>query len=132
ISAAIPHALDAVCLKAMAATPEDRYASAQDLAADVERWLADEPVSVGREPLPVRARRWVKRHRTLATAVAAAGVVGATVLTVYSARIARKNHELTELHAKEQTARQTAERHLDRNWKSLRGMVGFTVLSPQH
>ena len=43
-------ALEAVCLKAMALRPEDRYASAPALADDVERWLADEPVSAWREP----------------------------------------------------------------------------------
>ena len=43
-------ALEAVCLKAMALTPEDRYASCRALAEDVERWLADEPVTAWREP----------------------------------------------------------------------------------
>ena len=35
-----PTALEAICLKAMALQPRDRYESAQALAADVERWLA--------------------------------------------------------------------------------------------
>ena len=47
----IDPALEAVCLKAMALEPEDRYAIAAALADDVERWLADEPVSAWREPL---------------------------------------------------------------------------------
>ena len=38
-------ALEAVCLKAMALKPEDRYAIARALAEDVERWMADEPVT---------------------------------------------------------------------------------------
>jgi len=38
-------ALEAVCLKAMAQKPEERYASPRALAADIERWLADEPGS---------------------------------------------------------------------------------------
>ena len=38
-------ALEAVCLKAMATKPEDRYAGGRALADDVERWMADEPVS---------------------------------------------------------------------------------------
>ena len=48
---AIPRALEAVCLKAMATEPEDRYATARALAEDIERWLADEPVTAWREPL---------------------------------------------------------------------------------
>ena len=68
--------LEAVCLKAMAAKPEDRYGSCKALAADVERWLADEPVTARPEPLAEKARRWVKKHRTLVTAAGVALVVG--------------------------------------------------------
>jgi serine/threonine protein kinase/formylglycine-generating enzyme required for sulfatase activity len=65
-------ALEAVCLKAMARKPDDRYASARALADDIERWLADEPVTAWHEPRSVQALRWVKVHRTLVTSVAAA------------------------------------------------------------
>lgn len=58
----IPGALDAICLKAMAHNPRHRYASAQHLADDVEKWLADDPVSAWSEPWSERARRWVGRH----------------------------------------------------------------------
>jgi serine/threonine protein kinase len=54
----IAPALEAICLKAMARDPEDRYASPQALADDLEHWLADEPVSAWREPVSVWARRW--------------------------------------------------------------------------
>jgi serine/threonine-protein kinase len=37
----VPKALEVVCCKAMALKPEDRYATAQELAGEVERWLAD-------------------------------------------------------------------------------------------
>ena len=49
----IPRPLEAICLKAMALTPEDRYNSAVDLAGDLEDWMAGEPVSAWREPWPV-------------------------------------------------------------------------------
>ncbi len=64
----VPRALEAICLKAMAIRPEERYPSAEALAADVEHWLAGEPVSAFREPAAVRIRRWAKRNRTLVTA----------------------------------------------------------------
>jgi hypothetical protein len=70
-----PGALDAICRKALALRPEDRYASALDLAADVEHWLADEPVSAWREPLRLRAGRWARRHQALVAAVAAGVLV---------------------------------------------------------
>jgi tetratricopeptide (TPR) repeat protein len=79
IDPAIDPALEAVCLKAMALKPEDRYVSCRALAEDIERWMADEPVSAWREPFSRRARRWARRNRTaVATALVAlvAGVVG--------------------------------------------------------
>jgi eukaryotic-like serine/threonine-protein kinase len=85
----VPPALEAVCLKAMALRPEDRYASARALAEDIEHWLADEPVSAWHEPWPVRGRRWAKRHRTtVAAALVAllAGVVGLGAVAGVQAR----------------------------------------------
>jgi tetratricopeptide (TPR) repeat protein len=70
-----PRALDAVCCKAMALKSGDRYGSALDLAADVEHWLADEPVSAWREPWPLRFARWRRRHRQLVASSAAAALV---------------------------------------------------------
>ena len=46
-------------------------AASEDLAEDVRRWIVDEPVSVYRDPLAVRVLRWGRRHRTLATSLAA-------------------------------------------------------------
>jgi tetratricopeptide (TPR) repeat protein/tRNA A-37 threonylcarbamoyl transferase component Bud32 len=67
----VPAALEAVCLKAMASRPEDRYPTASALAADVEKWLADEPTSAWREPWRVRAGRWARRNQaTVAACVA--------------------------------------------------------------
>ena len=75
----IDAALEAVCLKAMASQPEDRYSSCRALAEEVERWMADEPVLASPEPFSQRARRWAKRNRTAVTAALVAllaGVVG--------------------------------------------------------
>src|SRR5262249_58765106 len=63
--ATIEGAVEAVCLKAMALAPVDRYPTPKALAEDVERWMADEPVSAWSEPWWVRERRWIVRHRSL-------------------------------------------------------------------
>ena len=63
VTRAVPAPLEAVCLKAMARQPEDRYPTARALALDIEHWLADEPVSAWPEPVVVRAQRWTRRHR---------------------------------------------------------------------
>src|SRR5207237_2791734 len=77
----VPPALEAVCLKAMALKPEDRYSSARALADDLERWLADEPTTAHREPWPQRFARWGRRHRTavVSGAVAVLPVLAAGV-----------------------------------------------------
>jgi serine/threonine protein kinase len=74
--------LEAVCLKAMAMNPQDRYATCRALADDIERWIADEPVSARREPASARLARWARRHRT---AVAAMGLSLATAVILLTA-----------------------------------------------
>ncbi len=80
-NASVPPALVAICRKAMARSPEDRYQSAEELANQIRLWLSDEPVSVYQEPWSARAARWAKKRRTLVFSV---GVLLATA-TVASA-----------------------------------------------
>ena len=74
ILSSVPPALDAICAKAMAINRRERYASAQDLAKDVERWLADQEVSVYRDPWSTRLLRWTRRHRAITLSAVAAGI----------------------------------------------------------
>jgi serine/threonine-protein kinase len=74
----VPAALEAIVTKAMALRPADRYPSAHALAEEIERWLADERVLAHREPAWDRARRWMRRRRTVVAALAT-GLVAATV-----------------------------------------------------
>jgi tetratricopeptide (TPR) repeat protein/tRNA A-37 threonylcarbamoyl transferase component Bud32 len=78
----IPKPLEGICLKSMALETQDRYPSAMFLAQDLERWLADEPVSAYRETRFEQARRWARRHRTVVQAVAISIVLIAFVATV--------------------------------------------------
>ena len=76
----VPAPLDAICRKAMASEPGDRYRSAIQLAGDIECWLADEPVSARRESRVERWRRWARRRRTLVSGLAAALAVAFVAL----------------------------------------------------
>lgn len=67
VDPSVPAALEAICLHAMALRSTDRYRSCAALSADLDRWLADEPVNAYREPWPRRLARWRRRHRTLVT-----------------------------------------------------------------
>jgi len=116
----LPRALEAVCLKALAKRPGERYASAKDLVEDVKHFLADEPVTAYREPLPARAGRWARRHRTLVWAatvalLAALGGLGA-VLAVQrraNADLAAKNAELADEQAKVQARFELAQKAIE-------------------
>jgi serine/threonine protein kinase len=63
INPSVPPALEAVCLKAMALRPGDRYPSALALAEEIAHWLADEPVDAYQEGILSRIRRSVRHHR---------------------------------------------------------------------
>jgi serine/threonine-protein kinase len=85
LDSSIDRPLEAVCLKAMATNPADRYPSCRAIADDIERWMADEPVTAYHEPLSHRARRWAKRNRTAVTGTGVAlvaGVVGLSAVLV--------------------------------------------------
>jgi hypothetical protein len=75
-------ALEAVCLRALAKKPADRYAGATELAEEVKRFLADQPVDAWPEPWSTRARRWLGRHRSLVTASAAVCLVAIVILAL--------------------------------------------------
>ncbi len=86
-------ALEAVCLKAMALRPEERYSSPKELAEEIGRWMADEPVSAWREPWAMRLGRWARHHRTavaMAAVALVAGVIGLGVVAVLQARYNRR------------------------------------------
>jgi eukaryotic-like serine/threonine-protein kinase len=87
-------AVESICLKAMATKPEDRYATPKALADDLERWMADEPVTAWREPWSRRSRRWARRNRTAVTSLAAAVLVALVGTGAVLAVQTRANTEL--------------------------------------
>jgi WD40 repeat protein len=77
----IPPPLEAICLRAMALRPEDRYASPGALAEDIDRWIADEPVLAHQEGFFEHLTRWSRRHRAW---VRAGAVVMMGLLVVFA------------------------------------------------
>jgi serine/threonine protein kinase len=107
VNPALDKALEAICEKAMATKPEDRYATSRALADDIERWTADETVTAYAEPWTRTVSRWLTRHRTGVTAAAAAllvGLVGLASVAAVQTRarndLDRKNGQLTAANAK--------------------------------
>jgi eukaryotic-like serine/threonine-protein kinase len=107
----VPRALEAICLRAMALRPEDRYESPGALAEDIERWLADEPVSAFAEPWPARLGRWARRHRSAVVAAglllaAAAAIATTAAIVVEGARRGADRARVAEAEARRQAESQ--------------------------
>ena len=85
IKPSVPRALEAICLKAMAFAPEDRYSSATELAVELVRWQSGEPVQAYPEPWPKRTARWIRKHRTFC--VASAVAAGVLTLALVAAKV---------------------------------------------
>jgi serine/threonine-protein kinase len=119
----IARPLEAICLKAMALKPEDRYPSCKALADDVEHWLADEPVSAYSEAWAAKVARWARKHKTLVVSsfgLTAAAAVALAVITV----VVKREQLLTEQARLEAVdARDTAQRRFRLALDALNDMV---------
>jgi eukaryotic-like serine/threonine-protein kinase len=78
----IPKELAAVVSKATAFEADDRYKAADEIADEIERWLADEPVRALPEGPIRRAARWLRRNRSWAWAGLVSLMLVTVVLTV--------------------------------------------------
>jgi serine/threonine protein kinase len=74
----IPAALESICLKAMATRREDRYQKASELAEDIDRWIAGDPVVAHPEGVFKQMERWGRKHLTALVS----GIVLLTGLTL--------------------------------------------------
>jgi serine/threonine protein kinase/Flp pilus assembly protein TadD len=80
VNPAAPADLETIALKATAKDPAARYATAQELSDDLRNYLEDRPIRARRPTLADRARRWGRRHRTLAWSAATTALVAVLML----------------------------------------------------
>jgi serine/threonine-protein kinase len=119
VNSEVPPALEAIVLKAMALNPEDRYATPGKLADDVERWLADEPVSVFHESWLPRVGRVVRKNQTVVGITAASLVVGLVGLAAVLGVTVNKNRQLRVANAEVRENLQEAQRQTARAEQNL-------------
>ena len=110
IDPAIPRDLETIVRKAIAKEPESRYSTAEELAADLRRFLDDRPIRA-RPPTPIGlAARWTRRHRA---AVWASALTLMVTCSASSVMLWREN-------ARTREALRVAESALDREREALR------------
>ncbi len=104
--------LDWIVMKAIEKDRTRRYATANGLALDIHRFLADEPVSAGPPSAAYRFRKFARRNKMALrlTAAVAAVLVSATTVSVWQAFRATGAERLaTAKTSDEKTAREDAE-----------------------
>jgi serine/threonine protein kinase len=102
----LPLQLAAICEKAMATSPQSRYQTPLLLAEDIDRYLADEPVSAIPDPWITRSKRWLRKHPGLAGFFSAAIAVGSISLVGGIAILSNKNAALQQAIDAESAARE--------------------------
>ncbi|HVR76336.1 MAG TPA: protein kinase [Planctomycetota bacterium] len=85
--------LEVVCLKCLQKEPEKRYASAAELAADLDRWLAHEPILARPVSATQRLVSWARRKPALAGALTGLLLIFAAALTVTLALLVKVRRE---------------------------------------
>ncbi len=86
----LPRDLVTVCMKCLEKSPRRRYASALDLAEDLRRFQAGEPIRARPAGFVERAYRWCVRRPLAASLLALVGVLGVGLLVtvfVYEMRL---------------------------------------------
>jgi serine/threonine protein kinase len=110
LNPALPAELETIILKALEKNPAERYATAQELAEDLERYLKDEPIRARRPSFQMRLRKWMRRHRpVVATGLAAAVILLVAVTLVTLLAAGRLREQLGETKKAEELARERLE-----------------------
>lgn len=85
--------LQAICDRALESDPDRRYASADDMADDLGRWLEQRPLLAGPSGVGYRLRTWLRRRAAWAVA---AGVVALALLLLVASHWARQQERVSQ------------------------------------
>jgi hypothetical protein len=101
---AIPVELETILLKALNKTSSERYATAGDLAADLQRYLQHQPILARRPTMLDWTRKWARRHPSIVVSGVLLLAIVAVGLTISNWLIAREQQKTFNALEKERTA----------------------------
>jgi serine/threonine protein kinase/WD40 repeat protein len=111
IDPAVPRELETIVQKAMTKEPSGRYATAQDLAADLRRFLADQPIRAKPPTMLERITKWARRHQAATAAAISAGAFALVTMGVGGLIIGKIQAEAAR-HKAQAEVKQAADREL--------------------
>jgi len=100
LAKSVPRDLENICLKCLEKSPGKRYASAQELADDLNRFIAGNPVNARSISTVAKIGKWARRRPAAALAIGSLTLlVGLTLagLTWHSQRLAKENTRYARL-----------------------------------
>jgi tetratricopeptide (TPR) repeat protein len=120
LDASIPAELETIVLKALEKSPTDRYATAQELADDLRRFLGHEPIRARRPSPLLRLRKWGQRHRNVVASAAVCLFVVVVVLAISTVVIWLKQRETDAAYHAAEEQRQEADKQRNEAVTSLK------------
>jgi serine/threonine protein kinase len=116
LDVAIPRDLETIALKCLEKSPSRRYGTAQALADDLDRFLADQPIAARRATRLERLLRWSRRNRStsaLTAAVATLLIAAVAILGVSNAQIRQQSEARAKALEQKDAALLTAREAVD-------------------
>jgi len=122
----IPVELETIVLKAMEKNLQERYATAQELADDLRRYLEDRPIKARRPSWRQVAAKWARRHKTLVWAA----LVASLVLLVFGGGVGLWRLQQRVLAAKEASIALSNANDLDAEGKLPQALLAVRRAEP--